>query len=56
MVTGAGVWDSNGDESVAMQYSRRNDNVIDFFEATPFSSSDHDPLLIGLKVNGRGPR
>jgi predicted extracellular nuclease len=56
MVTGAGVWDINGDESVAMQYSRRNYNVTDFFAATPFSSSDHDPLLIGLRVNGRGPR
>ncbi|WP_404383072.1 ExeM/NucH family extracellular endonuclease [Knoellia locipacati] len=56
MVTGAGVWDINGDESVAMQYSRRNYNVTDFFTATPFSSSDHDPLLIGLSVEGRGPR
>ncbi|KGN38930.1 ExeM/NucH family extracellular endonuclease [Knoellia aerolata] len=56
MVTGAGVWDINGDESVAMQYSRRNYNVTDFFAATPFSSSDHDPLLIGLSVEGRGPR
>ena len=56
MVTGAGVWDINGDESVAMQYSRRNYNVTDFFAATPFSSSDHDPLLIGLSTEGRGPR
>jgi len=56
MVTGAGVWDINADESVAMQYSRRNYNVTDFFAATPYSSSDHDPLVIGLAVNGRGPR
>ncbi|WP_353950229.1 ExeM/NucH family extracellular endonuclease [Knoellia sp. S7-12] len=57
MVTGAGVWDINGDESVAMQYSRRNYNVTDFFTATtPFASSDHDPLVIGLQVSGRGPR
>lgn len=57
MVTGAGVWDINGDESVAMQYSRRNYNVTDFFTATtPFASSDHDPLVIGLQVKGRGPR
>jgi len=39
-----------------MQYSRRNYNVTDFFAATPYSSSDHDPLVIGLAVNGRGPR
>ena len=56
MVTGAGVWDINADESVAMQYSRRNYNVTDFFAATPYSSSDHDPLVIGLAVKGRGPR
>ncbi|CAN7458498.1 ExeM/NucH family extracellular endonuclease [Knoellia sp. LjRoot47] len=56
MVTGAGVWDINADESVAMQYSRRNYNVTDFFAATPYSSSDHDPLVIGLDVKGRGPR
>ena len=31
-------------------------DVTDFFAATPFSSSDHDPLLIGLQVQGRGPR
>ncbi|KGN38564.1 ExeM/NucH family extracellular endonuclease [Knoellia subterranea] len=55
-VTGAGVWDINGDESVAMQYSRRNYNVTDFYTTQPFASSDHDPLVIGVKVNGRGPR
>jgi len=53
MVTGAGVWDINGDESVAMQYSRRNYNVTDFYTTGPWSSSDHDPLLIGLDVVGR---
>lgn len=48
MVTGGAVWDINGDESVAMEYSRRNYNVVDFYAATPFRSSDHDPVLIGL--------
>ncbi|KGN33276.1 hypothetical protein N802_14635 [Knoellia sinensis KCTC 19936] len=56
MVTGAGIWDINADESVAMQYSRRNYNVTDFYTTEAFASSDHDPLVIGLKVNGRGPR
>lgn len=51
-VTGAGVWDINGDESVAMQYSRRNYNVTDFFTSAPFASSDHDPLVIGISVKG----
>ena len=53
MVTGAGIWDINSDESVAMQYSRRNYNVTDFYTTGPWSSSDHDPLLIGLDVVGR---
>lgn len=53
MVTGAGIWDINSDESVAMQYSRRNYNVTDFYTTQPWSSSDHDPLLIGLEVVGR---
>lgn len=56
MVSGAGIWDINGDESVAMQYSRRNYNVTDFYTTAAFASSDHDPLVIGLDVKGRGPR
>ena len=56
MVTDAAIWDINGDESVAMQYSRRNYNVTDFYTTQPFASSDHDPLVIGLDVKGRGPR
>jgi predicted extracellular nuclease len=56
MVTGAAIWDINADESVAMQYSRRNYNVTDFYTTSPFASSDHDPLVIGLAVKGRGPR
>ena len=56
MVTGAAIWDINADESVAMQYSRRNYNVTDFYTTKAFASSDHDPLVIGLDVKGRGPR
>ncbi|BDE67861.1 hypothetical protein TPCU411_14660 [Cutibacterium acnes] len=29
LVSGAGIWDTNGSESVAMQYSRRDDIVAD---------------------------
>ena len=32
-----------------MQYSRRNYNVVDFYAPTPYASSDHDPVLIGIK-------
>lgn len=49
-VTGAAVWDINADESVAMQYSRRNYNVVDFYTALPYGSSDHDPAVVGLNT------
>ncbi|GAA1397242.1 SpnA family nuclease [Luteococcus peritonei] len=49
LVTGADDLDINGDESVAMQYSRRNYNVTDFYAPTPYASSDHDPVLFGIK-------
>ncbi|MDN5564539.1 MAG: ExeM/NucH family extracellular endonuclease, partial [Luteococcus sp.] len=48
LVTGADDLNINGDESVAMQYSRRNYNVTDFHAPTPYASSDHDPVLVGL--------
>ena len=47
-VTGAHVWNINSVEPVALEYSRFNDNVTDFYEANPFRASDHDPLLVGL--------
>ncbi|WP_298750344.1 ExeM/NucH family extracellular endonuclease [uncultured Serinicoccus sp.] len=50
MVTGAGVWDINGDESIAFQYSRRNYNLVDFHSDDQFASSDHDPVLAGLSA------
>lgn len=50
LVTGAGVWDINADESIAMQYSRRNYNVTDFYTTSQFASSDHDPVVVGLQV------
>lgn len=50
LVTGAGVWDINADESVAMQYSRRNYNVVDFYRPHAYAASDHDPALVGVRV------
>ena len=46
--TKAAVWNINGDESVAYQYSRRNYNATDFHEDNAFASSDHDPVKVGL--------
>ncbi len=50
LVAGSAVWNINADESIAMQYSRRNYNVTDFHTASEFASSDHDPVLVGVKA------
>jgi len=55
LVTGADDLDINGDESVAMQYSRRHYNVVDFFAPTPYGASDHDPVLVGVKDAAPAP-
>lgn len=48
----AEVWDINADEPLAFEYSRRNYNVVDVFEAdNVFRSSDHDPIKVGFNLN-----
>lgn len=54
LVTGAAVWDINGDESIAFQYSRRNYNIVNFHADDAFASSDHDPIVVGLDTGNRG--
>ena len=46
------MWDINADESIAMQYSRRNYNVTDFHTSGPWAASDHDPALVGITFPG----
>ncbi|WP_293951883.1 ExeM/NucH family extracellular endonuclease [uncultured Corynebacterium sp.] len=47
----AEVWDINADEPLAFEYSRRNYNVVDVFEAdNVFRSSDHDPIKVGFNL------
>ena len=47
-VTGAHVWNINSVEPVALEYSRFDYNLTDFYSADPYRASDHDPLLVGL--------
>jgi len=49
--TGADIWNINSSESVALQYSRWNYTATDFFQADPYASSDHDPVVLGLKAS-----
>ncbi|MEX3506910.1 ExeM/NucH family extracellular endonuclease [Corynebacterium sp. LK2590] len=51
-VTDAQVWNINADESVAFEYSRRNYNAVDFYDDSPFRSSDHDPVKVGFSLGG----
>ncbi|MCL2611636.1 MAG: ExeM/NucH family extracellular endonuclease [Nocardioidaceae bacterium] len=51
MVTGADVWQIDGQEPVAYDYSRVNYNVTQLFSAdNPFGTSDHDPEIVGLRL------
>ena len=46
--TGTDIWNINGGESLALEYSRYNYHGTDFHAAGPFRSSDHDPVILGL--------
>ena len=46
----AQVWNINADEPVAFEYSRRNYNVVDFYDDSPFRASDHDPVKVGFTL------
>jgi 5'-nucleotidase len=50
VVTGADIWNINSVESVALEYSRYNNNVTDYYAADQFRASDHDPVLVGLDL------
>jgi predicted extracellular nuclease len=50
MATGADHWNINSGESVAMEYSRYNYHGTDFYAPGPYRSSDHDPVVLGLRA------
>ncbi|GAB3945602.1 ExeM/NucH family extracellular endonuclease [Corynebacterium tapiri] len=52
LVADARVWNINADESIAFEYSRRNYNAVDVYDDSPFRSSDHDPIKVGLNLGG----
>ncbi|MFC5929479.1 ExeM/NucH family extracellular endonuclease [Cryobacterium melibiosiphilum] len=47
------VWNINSVESVALEYSRYNNNLTDFYTPDAFRSSDHDPVVLGLNLSNR---
>ncbi|KAA8726938.1 ExeM/NucH family extracellular endonuclease [Corynebacterium phocae] len=44
------VWDINADEPRAFEYSEYNQNVVNFYDQSPYRSSDHDPLKVGFHL------
>ena len=48
-ITGATSWNINSDEADALDYNTDFGRPADIFDGTtPYRTSDHDPLLIGL--------
>ncbi|WP_242864355.1 ExeM/NucH family extracellular endonuclease [Microbacterium testaceum] len=52
LVTGTDVWNINAGEALALEYSRYNANVRNFYDASPYRSSDHDPVVVGIDLSG----
>jgi predicted extracellular nuclease len=50
MSTGADHWNINSGESVALEYSRYNYHATNFHDPDPYRSSDHDPVVLGLRA------
>lgn len=46
--TGADIWEINAEESIALEYSRYNYHGSLFYDESPYRSSDHDPVIVGL--------
>lgn len=47
-VSGVDIWNINAPEAIALEYSRYNYNVTDFYDASAYRSSDHDPVIVGV--------
>lgn len=52
LVSGTDIWNINAYEPVANEYSRYNSNASILYDESPFRSSDHDPVLVGLDLGG----
>ncbi|TLM82043.1 ExeM/NucH family extracellular endonuclease [Pseudarthrobacter sp. NamE5] len=49
-VTGADIWNINSVESVALEYSRYNNNATNYYAPDQYRASDHDPVIVGLDL------
>ena len=46
-ITGAAHWHINADEPAVLDYNTEF-KAQDLYSASPYRSSDHDPVLVGL--------
>ena len=56
LVTGADIWNINAGEAIALEYSRYNYNATNFYDASPYRSSDHDPVVVGFALKVKPAR
>jgi uncharacterized protein len=56
-ISEAGIWHINEDEASALDYQTRYGRPTTYFDGNvPYRSSDHSPVLVGLKVVTPFPR
>jgi predicted extracellular nuclease len=54
-VTGVTIWHINSDEPRVLDYNvefKSPGQVTELYNADPYRSSDHDPVIIGLDLTG----
>lgn len=51
-ITGQDIWMINANESVALEYSRFNYVAEDLYAPDQWRSSDHNPILVGMRLDG----
>lgn len=51
-VTQSEIWNINAVEPIALEYSRFNGNASELFTADLWRSSDHDPILADIRLEG----
>jgi len=52
--TAGGKWHINADEPIFLDYNtefKTASQIANFYEPTPYRSSDHDPVLVGLRLS-----
>ncbi|PTA67895.1 nuclease [Deinococcus arcticus] len=57
-VTGKTKWHINADEPIVLDYNKEFKSagqITSLFNADPFRSSDHDPILVGMDLTAQAP-